>query len=185
MSSIGKKKVFVGSNASLKKFRNFMVVSGIFNTFKISCNIPIKVINKNQLVGFYPLINPKKNKELKSLWGSFRTAFFTLSYGASNKFHFLLKLVGVGYKMSKKNEKIILRLGLSHQVFLKLPFKDFSVKKVQKRPLMFLFSSSDYDLIKSVMFFLKSFKRVEPYKGKGFSFDKELIRLKEGKKLKN
>ena len=185
MSLIGQKKVFVGSDTSLKKFKNFMIISSTFNEFKINCNIPVKVINKNQLVGFYPLVNPKKDKNLKSLWGSFRMAFFTLSYGASNNFHFLLKLVGVGYKMFRKNEKMILRLGLSHQVFLKLPFKHFTVKKVQKRPLMFLFSSSDYDLIKNVMFFLKSFKKVEPYKGKGFSFNNELIRLKEGKKLKN
>jgi large subunit ribosomal protein L6 len=185
MSLIGQKKVFVGSNASLEKYKNFMVISSTFSKFKINCNIPVRVINKNQFVGFYPLIKPKKNKKLKSLWGSLRTLFFTLSYGAANNFHFLFKLVGVGFKMFKKNEKIILRLGLSHQIFLKLPFSKFQIKKIQKRPLIFKFSGPDYDLLKSIIFFLKSFKKVEPYKGKGFSFNKELIRLKEGKKLKN
>jgi len=185
MSNIGQQKVLISSNIKLKFFKKFILVFGLFGNLKLKCELPLKVSKGNSMVSFHPLINHKKNHKLKSLWGTFRMHFFKLTYGLANNYSSFLSLIGVGFKVLKKRGKLILRLGLSHQVFLKLPFNKIEIKKISKRPLLFSFSSPDYDLLQNITFFLRSFKKPEIYKGKGFSFKKELLVLKEGKKVKN
>lgn len=186
MSLIGNQNVFIGSNTSIQNFKNFILIFGLFGKFKLECNIALRVIQKNNLVSFYPLVEYKKRKKFKSSWGTLKSLFYRSSYGAANKFQFFLKLVGVGFKVFKKNQKLILKLGLGHKKFMSLPLdSSYKIKKIQKRPLIFCFSGPDYELLKHTMFFLRSFKKPETYKGKGFSFNNELLVLKEGKKVKN
>jgi len=186
MSLIGNQNVFIGSNTSIQNFKNFILIFGLFGKFKLECNIALRVIQKNHLISFYPLVEYKKRKKFKSSWGTLKSLFYRSSYGAANKFQFFLKLVGVGFKVFKKNQKLILKLGLGHKKFMSLPLdSSYKIKKIQKRPLIFCFSGPDYELLKHTMFFLRSFKKPETYKGKGFSFNNELLILKEGKKVKN
>ena len=185
MSRIGGKNIFVASNVRLFKFENFILILGLFGNFRFRFNFPVKILKKNRLVELYPLKKYKQEKQLNAAWGTLRSHFFNCTYGASNNFNIFFRLIGVGFKMFKKHEKIILRLGLSHQIFLEVPFKKINIKKVQKRPLTFLFSSSDYDLLQNISFFIRQFKKPDIYKGKGFNFERELIKLKQGKELKN
>jgi large subunit ribosomal protein L6 len=185
MSNIGHQKVFISSNIKLKIFKKFILIFGLFGNLKLNCELPLKVSKNKNMISFYPLIDYQKNYKLKSMWGTFRMHFLKSTYGLANNYYSFLSLIGVGFKVLKKKNKLILRLGLSHQVFLKLPFNKVYIKKISKRPLLFSFSSPDYDLLQNITFFLRSFKKPEIYKGKGFSFKKELLVLKEGKKVKN
>tara|TARA_B110000902_G_scaffold265846_1_gene351442 strand:- start:1156 stop:1713 length:558 start_codon:yes stop_codon:yes gene_type:complete len=185
MSNIGQQKVFISSNIKLKFFKKSILIFGLFGNLKLNCKLPLKISKKNNMISFYPLLNYQKKSRLKSMWGTFRIHFLNSTYGLANNYFSLLNLIGVGFKVLKKKHKLILRLGLSHQVFLKLPFNKISINKISKRPLLFSFSSPDYDLLQSITFFLRSFKKPEVYKGKGFSFKNELLILKEGKKVKN
>jgi len=185
MSNIGQQKVFISSNIKLKFFKKFIIILGLFGHLKLNCDLPLKVAKSNHMISFYPLTKYKNNNKLKSMWGTFRMHFLKSTYGLANNYSSFLSLIGVGFKVLKKRNKLILRLGLSHQVFLKLPFNKIKIKKISKRPLLFSFSSPDYDLLQNITFFLRSFKKPEVYKGKGFSFKNELLVLKEGKKVKN
>jgi large subunit ribosomal protein L6 len=187
MSNIGQEKILIASNVKIKTYKNFIVLFGLFGNLKVKCPLSLKIKKESNVLSIQ-LLSSKKNriyKKLKMGWGTFRTDLFKSIHGISNNYQLLLNLIGVGFKVFRKTNKLILRLGFSHEVFLKLPFHLFEMKKLQKRPLLFLLTSCDYNLLRNISFFLRSFKKPEIYKGKGFSFKTEILRLKDGKKIKN
>jgi large subunit ribosomal protein L6 len=185
MSNIGKKNIYISPDVSVKFYENFIIFLGYFNKLKLECKFPLQIVySKNMEFSFIPKINYKNNKNFKSLWGSFCVNLKKLTHGITYNFHLRLKLFGVGFKIFKKQDKLVLKLGFSHKYFTKFPFKMVFIKKIKKRPLIFLLKSSDFFILKNISVFLRSFKKPESYKGKGFSFRNELLVLKEGKKVK-
>ena len=90
---------------------------------------------------------------------------------------------GVGYRASLYRNILVLRLGFSHKIFCTLP-PSLQIQKIRRRPPVFLLSGPNYYSLRSCAFLLRSFKAVEPYKGKGVLLMDEYIQLKEGKKSK-
>ena len=173
-------------SGELKKYKNFIIFYGPFGTLKLKCDIPLNVIQKEKTeFCFLPKEGAAVNKQFKSLWGTFNVNFSKLTYGIANSFNLRLKLIGVGFKILKKKKKLIFKLGFSHRYFAEIPFGSVAMRKIRKRPLVFALKSHDFELLKSIGVFLRSFKKPEPYKGKGFSFRREKLVIKEGKKLKN
>ena len=128
-------------------------------------------------------ITDLKKDNFKSLWGTLRSRLSKIIQGLY-KMHFLkLKFVGVGYKAFLKKKHLIFRLGFSHKVFNTLP-SEISMKKIKKRPPIFFLKSFDLNLLKSTAFLIRSFKKPEPYKGKGILLLNEFVKLKEGKKTR-
>lgn len=95
-----------------------------------------------------------------------------------------LKLVGVGYKAfdvdNYESTLLSLKLGYSHPIYFKIPEESqiFCLKKTK----LFVFGNS-YQNITQTASLLKSYKKPEPYKGKGILYETEKINLKEGKKV--
>jgi large subunit ribosomal protein L6 len=186
MSNIGKKQIILSSEVNIQKHLSFMLFQGIYGALKLQIPSFFRVIQKeNKKFFISPLFAYKKNKKIKSLWGTLNINFKNLTFGIANNFKLKMQLVGVGYKVFKKHDKLTLKLGLSHRKFLEFPFSMVTINRTQKRPLNYLVSSSNYELLKSVSSFLRSFKKPEPYKLKGFSFKREILKSKEGKKVKN
>lgn len=92
-----------------------------------------------------------------------------------------LFLKGIGFKASLLNNLISLKLGFSHDVIVHIP--EGIVVKVLKSTKI-VCSGTDLDLVSQFIYFVKSRKPVEPYKGKGILFLNETVRQKEGKKTK-
>ena len=92
------------------------------------------------------------------------------------------ELVGVGYKANARGQVLELALGYSHSIFLELPaeVKVETVTERGKNPLIVL-KSHDKQLIGQVAAKIRSFRKPEPYKGKGILFKGEQIRRKAGK----
>lgn len=90
-----------------------------------------------------------------------------------------LKLVGIGYKILKTNYKNILmfKLGFSHPIYFKLNFT-FSITKFTN---LFIFGNFLNKIIIAGGL-IKILKKVEPYKGKGISYENEIIKIKQTKK---
>lgn len=93
-----------------------------------------------------------------------------------------LKLVGVGYKVSRaKNSNILhFRLGYSHSIFFKCPFY-FKID-ILKGNIIYI-SGSSLENISSFAAIIRNYKLPEPYKGKGIFYLNEKIKLKIGKKV--
>ncbi|HBG80432.1 MAG TPA: 50S ribosomal protein L6, partial [Porphyromonadaceae bacterium] len=102
--------------------------------------------------------------------------------GVSEGFRKELELVGVGYRVTNNGQILELSLGYTHNIFLELPQEIKVETKMErnKNPLIIL-ESSDKQLLGQVCAKIRSFRKPEPYKGKGIKFVGEQIRRKSGK----
>lgn len=101
--------------------------------------------------------------------------------GLKSGYTLRLRLVGIGYKIQIEEDHLKLRLGFSHSVIYKLP-KNISFTQPKTKILMFVIHGLEYDKVTQVAADIRSLKKPEPYKGKGFLYEHEKIQLKEGKK---
>ncbi len=102
--------------------------------------------------------------------------------GVSEGFRKELELVGVGYRVTNSGQILELSLGYTHNIFLELPQEIKVETKMErnKNPLIIL-ESSDKQLLGQVCAKIRSFRKPEPYKGKGVKFVGEQLRRKSGK----
>ena len=93
-----------------------------------------------------------------------------------------LELVGVGYRATAQGQKLELALGFSHGIVMNLAneIKVETVSEKGSNPVIKL-SSFDKQLVGQVAAKIRSFRKPEPYKGKGIRFVGEQIRRKAGK----
>lgn len=121
----------------------------------------------------------------KSLHGLTRSLINNMVIGVSEGYKKELELVGVGYRASSQGQVLELSLGYSHNIFLELP-SEVKVETVSERnqnPRITL-ESCDKQLVGQVAAKIRSFRKPEPYKGKGIRFRGEQIRRKAGKSAK-
>lgn len=128
------------------------------------------------------LERPSDKKEDKALHGLYRALIKNMVDGLDKGFTKELELVGVGYRASNQGQKLDLSLGFSHNIVIELPeeVKVETVSEKGKNPIIKL-SSYDKQLIGMIAAKIRSFRKPEPYKGKGVKFVGEIIRRKAGK----
>ena len=180
MSFIGIKPIYVSKSLDIKKYKNFIILKGVFGHFKIKIENFFQVIFINQILKIKLL---KKNNFIKAYWGTFRILINNTIQGLFKLHLTKIKFVGVGYKANLKKNLLIFRLGFSHKIFILLP-KFIKIIKIKKRPPTFILKSVDFNILKTTSFIIQSFKKPEPYKGKGILFLNQYLKLKEGKKTK-
>jgi large subunit ribosomal protein L6 len=102
--------------------------------------------------------------------------------GVSEGFKTVQELVGVGYKATNTGQVLELSLGYSHNIMMVLP-EEVSVETtaVKGKNNSIILKSIDKQLIGQVAAKIRSFRRPEPYKGKGIRFENEEIKKKAGK----
>ena len=125
---------------------------------------------------------PSDSKEHRSLHGLYRALINNMVVGVSEGFTKQLELVGVGYRASHSGQKLELALGFSHGILMELP-KEITLNtetEKGKNPIITL-SSHDKQLLGMVVAKIRSFRKPEPYKGKGVRFVGENVRRKAGK----
>ncbi|WP_114751425.1 50S ribosomal protein L6 [Pleomorphovibrio marinus] len=180
MSRIGKKPIDLPSGVTVDvSDYNQVTVKGPKGTLsqEVSPDITVKV-NDNQVV----LARPTESKRHKSLHGLYRALINNMVVGVNEGYKKELELVGVGYKASNQGQVLELSLGYSHNIFFALP-QEIAVKTETpkgKNPLVTL-EGINKELIGQVAAKIKSFRSVEPFKGKGVRFVGEKVRRKAGK----
>ena len=128
------------------------------------------------------LSRPNDEKETRSLHGLYRSLLFNMIFGVSEGYVVEQELVGVGYRAKAQGQNLELSLGYSHPIIFQLPneVKLTATTEKGKNPLIKL-ESFDKQLIGQVAAKIRSFRKPEPYKGKGVLFKGEVIRRKAGK----
>ena len=121
-------------------------------------------------------------KQRHAFHGLYRALINNMVIGVSEGYKKELELVGVGYRVSNQGNLIEFSLGYSHSIFLQLPaeIKVETKSERNKNPLVIL-ESCDKQLLGQVCSKIRSFRKPEPYKGKGIKFVGEEIRRKSGK----
>ncbi len=180
MSRIGKKPISLPSGVSVKvSADNVVTVKGPKGSLTQEIHPDIKLsIGDGEVV----LERPTEQKRHKSLHGLYRTLVSNMVEGVSNGYKKELELVGVGYRASAQNNILELNLGYSHNIFMGIP-NEISVKAETakgKNPIVTL-EGIDKQLIGQVAAKIRSYRKVEPFKGKGIRFVNEVVRRKAGK----
>lgn len=132
--------------------------------------------------GKVELARANENKQTISYHGLYRSLVNNMVTGVSKGYEKQLELVGVGYRASNTGQQLELSLGFSHNMVFMLP-KEIEVTTETlrgKNPIITL-KSNDKQLLGQVCAKIRSFRRPEPYKGKGIRFVGEQIRRKAGK----
>lgn len=179
MSRIGLATINIPEGVSVSFDNNEVTVKGnkfeLSETLKEGFELKIEGSELN-------VIRPDDTKENKALHGLYRSLIQNMITGINTGFTKELELVGVGYRASNQGQKLDLSLGFSHNIVLELPeeVKVETVNEKGKNPVIKL-SSYDKQLLGMVAAKIRSFRKPEPYKGKGVKFVGEQIRRKAGK----
>lgn len=180
MSRIGKSPIKLPAGVEAKVDKNIVTVKGAKGELKqliASDGIVVKVEDNNVLVE-----RKTEQKRHKSMHGLYRQLINNMVIGVSKGYELELELHGIGYRASNKGQLLEMALGYSHPVMFFLPdeVKVETISEKGKPPVVKL-SSIDKQLIGQIAAKIKSFRKPEPYKGKGVRFKGEEIRRKAGK----
>ena len=179
MSRIGKSIIEIPANVTITEKDGLVTVKGPKGelTQQISEGITLK-----QEDGILTLERPSDSKQHKALHGLYRALIHNMVVGTSEGFTKQLELVGVGYRASHQGNRLDMALGFSHAIVMDLP-KEITLDTLSekgKNPIITL-SSYDKQLLGMVAAKIRSFRKPEPYKGKGVRFVGEIVRRKAGK----
>ncbi len=132
--------------------------------------------------GVITLERHSDKKDVRAKHGLYRSLIANMIEGVSKGFEKQLELVGVGYRASNQGNKLDLAVGFSHNIVLEVApeVKVETISEKGKNPIVKL-TSYDKQLVGAVAAKIRSFRKPEPYKGKGIKFVGEIIRRKAGK----
>lgn len=174
MSRIGKKEIIIPDDVNVSLVNNLATVTGSKGTLKVDIHPDIIVKQAdNQLT----VTRPSDSRRHRSLHGTNRMLLANAVTGVSEGYRKELKIVGVGYQASLKENLLVLQLGYSHDIIFEPP-EGISIKA--KRTDITI-SGIDKQLVGEVAAKIRSFRKPEPYKGKGIRYKDEYVRSKQGK----
>ncbi len=180
MSRIGNAPITVPEGVEINiTDNNLVVVKGKLGELEQAVHPEIKVsLNDGEI----SVSRPNDNKDMRSLHGLYRALINNMVEGVTNGYVIEQELIGVGYRAKTQGQRLELSLGYSHPIIMELPseVKVTAVSEKGKNPLLKL-ESCDKQLIGQVAGKIRSFRKPEPYKGKGILFKGETIRRKAGK----
>ena len=179
MSRIGRLPIVLPAKVEVSIKDDVITVKGPKGelTQKLNPALSIKVEDGHILVE-----RPNDEREMRAQHGLYRSLIHNMVVGVSEGYKKELELVGVGYRATATGQVLELALGYSHAIYLRLPAEVKVEAKTErnKNPLITL-ESCDKQLIGQICAKIRTFRKPEPYKGKGIKFVGEVIRRKSGK----
>ena len=178
MSKIGKIKISIPEKVKVAIAGNILNIEGPLG--KKSLDIDLEVFNLDIKDGKEISLKPKKiDQNTKRLWGMSRSLINNAVIGSVKGYEKTLELVGVGYRAALKGNQLNLQLGYSHDVNYDIPE---GIKISIEKQTTLKITGFDKQLVGSVVSKIKTFRKIEPYKGKGIREKGQYILKKEGKK---
>lgn len=174
MSRIGKKPIPI-KDVTVTKNGNLLKIKGKLGELQMEIhpNINVEVTKEEILV-----TRPNDEKQNRALHGLTRSLINNMVLGVTQGFSKTLEIVGVGYRAEAKGNGILLTLGYSHPIFF-IPPEGIKIDVVTPNQLKI--SGSDKELVGLVAAKIRSFRKPEPYKGKGIKYSNEVLLRKAGK----
>ncbi len=180
MSRIGKAPVTIPEGVDVQINGNVVTVKGKLG--ELSCTITETTISAKMEEGTLIVERENEEKRTRAQHGLYRALINNMVIGVTEGFKKELELVGVGYRASNQGQLLDISVGYSHNIMFELP-KEINIETKSekgKNPLITL-TSHDKQLLGVVAAKIRSFRKPEPYKGKGIRFVGEHIRRKAGK----
>ena len=179
MSRIGKLPIEIPAGVKITVENNVVTVKGP----KVELSQKIDPLIKVEVEGNHLHVSrPNDEKESRAKHGLYRALINNMVKGVSEGYTATLELVGVGYRVENQGQILNFSLGYTHPIYLQLP-PEVTVETKSERnqnPLVIL-KSADKQLLGQICAKIRSFRKPEPYKGKGIRFQGEVVRRKAGK----
>ena len=178
MSKIGKINISIPEKVKVALAGNILNIEGPLG--KSSLDIDLEIFSLDIKDGKEISIKPKKiDQNTKRLWGMKRSLINNAVIGSSKGYEKTLELIGVGYRAALKGNLLNLQLGYSHDINFKIPE---GIKIAVEKQTTLKITGSDKQLVGEVASKIKTFRKIEPYKGKGIREKGQYVLKKEGKK---
>jgi large subunit ribosomal protein L6 len=178
MSRIGKSPITIPAGVTVEVNGTVITVKGKLGQLSQEVSDIAVKVEEGQIL----LERSSDDKEQRAKHGLYRALINNMVVGVSEGFTKELELVGVGYRASNQGQKLDLALGFSHNIVLEIApeVKLETISEKGKNPIVKL-TSYDKQLLGLISGKIRSFRKPEPYKGKGIKFVGEELRRKAGK----
>ena len=178
MSRIGKKPITIPAGVDVKINGSEVTVKGPKGELKNTFNPEIAIAMEGTEI---IVTRPSDNKNHRSLHGLTRTLIANMVEGVSKGYSKELEVNGVGYRVQKQGNNLVMNLGFSHQVIMP-EIAGISIEV--PAPNKIIISGADKQKVGQFAAEVREKRPPEPYKGKGIKYVDEYIRRKEGKAAK-
>lgn len=174
MSRIGKKPIPI-KDVTVTKTDGAIKVKGKLGELEMKIHPNIQVdVTKEEII----VTRPNDMKENRALHGLTRALINNMVQGVSVGYMKSLDIVGVGYKAELKGDAVLFTIGYSHPILFMPPA---GIKIDVPAPTSIKVSGFDKELVGMIAAKIRSFRKPEPYKGKGIKYSNEIIVRKAGK----
>jgi large subunit ribosomal protein L6 len=175
MSRIGKQQLKIPANTEVTYSGGILKVKGPLGTLEKSFKDVVTITIADGMVTF-----AQKGEDVfsKAIWGTYASHVKNMIAGVNTPYVQKLILEGVGFKSEVKGKELQLALGFSHPVNIAIP--EGLTVTAEKNNISV--SGINKELVGQFTAYVRSLKKPEPYKGKGFRYADEVIRRKAGKK---
>jgi len=179
MSRIGNLPVVIEKGVEVKITENVISVKGPKGELVQTYDPAIKITQEGTEIRFERASN---DKNFRAKHGLYRSLVNNMILGVSKGFTKKLELHGVGYRATTKGQILEMTVGYSHGISFEIPKEVKVTADTQKgQPPIVTLESHDKQLLGQVAAKIRSFRKPEPYKGKGIRYSDEFIRRKAGK----
>ena len=175
MSRIGKKPVEIPAGVEVTMDGNSVTVKGPKGTLTQEFNPNITITVEGNVI---TLTRPNDEKENRALHGLSRALLANMIEGVTNGFKKVLDVNGVGYRVQKQGNQLVMNLGFSHQVIME-EIDGITIECPTANQI--IISGTDKQKVGQFAAEVREKRPPEPYKGKGIKYADEVIRRKEGK----
>jgi large subunit ribosomal protein L6 len=179
MSRIGKLPISIPAGVTITVQDTVVTVKGPKGVLTQDINPNITVTVEG---GVCTVSRQDDEKQNRSFHGLYRSLIQNMVTGVSEGYKKTMELVGVGYRVSNQGQVLEFALGYTHNIFMSLPSEiKIETKSERNQNPIVILESCDKQLIGQVCAKIRSFRKPEPYKGKGVKFQGEVLRRKAGK----
>ncbi len=176
MSRVGKSPVKIPEKTKVEIDGSHIRVTGPKGTLERNLHPDVTAtLDGEQVI----VTRPNDQKKIRALHGLTRALINNMVVGCSTGYQRQLLMVGVGYRAEIKEKALVLYLGYSHPIVF-LPPEGVNVS-VQPKESKITVEGIDKELVGLTAAKIRSFRKPEPYKGKGIRYIDEHVRTKAGK----
>ncbi|MCK4904157.1 MAG: 50S ribosomal protein L6 [Candidatus Marinimicrobia bacterium] len=174
MSRIGKNPINITEGITLEINKKVVLIKSSKGIMEVDLYPEIKVSQKDNKIIVERLSN---RRQIRAMHGTTRQLIASAVTGLSEGFTKELELIGVGYQAIMQGSRLVLKLGYSHDIIFEPP-EDIVITANKNNITV---TGYDKQLVGAVSAKIRSFRKPEPYKGKGIRYKGEHVRRKQGK----
>ena len=176
MSRVGKNPVVIPEGTDVNIMDQIVSAKGKVGELSVSLPREVEITQEQNLIW----VKPKSDtKHSRAMWGTSRAVLSNLLTGVAEGYSKSLDITGVGYRASVQGKTLNLHLGYSHDIIYPIP-DGIDIKCESQTSIEVI--GADKQVVGQVAAEIRSFRKPEPYKGKGIRYRGEQILRKEGKK---